>query len=107
LSVLALENVTTHYGRIAALQNVSMHVEDGEYVAVIGPNGAGKSTMLMSIMGVVKPTTGSIRLQDEGLVGLSPEKIVRRGIALVPEGRRIFGTLTVEDNLRLGATPRR
>jgi branched-chain amino acid transport system ATP-binding protein len=104
--LLTLDGVHAHYGRIAALQGVSVEVAAGEFVSVIGPNGAGKSTMLHAITGVVKPSAGSIRLDGEELVGETPERIVERGLALVPEGRHIFGTMTVEENLLLGATPR-
>jgi branched-chain amino acid transport system ATP-binding protein len=101
--VLALENVYAGYGAIEALHGVSIRVERGEMVALVGPNGAGKSSTLMTIVGVLKPREGSITFEGESIVGLPPEDIVRRGIALVPEGRRILSGLTVEENLRLGA----
>ncbi len=104
--MLVLENVHVQYGAIAALRGVSLHVEDGEIVALIGVNGAGKSTTLMSITGVLQPTKGMIFFKDEPIVGCQPEDIVRKGIALVPEGRRIFPSLTVNENLRLGASIR-
>ena len=85
---------------------MSLEVSQGEIVGVIGPNGAGKSTMLNAIAGVVPPSDGDIRLGDESLVGDRPERIVRRGVSLVPEGRRIFGRLTVGENLELGTTAR-
>lgn len=104
--MLVLDNVHVRYGAIAALRGVSLHVEEGEIVALIGVNGAGKSTTLMSITGVLQPTKGMIFFKDEPIVGCPPEDIVRKGIALVPEGRRIFPSLTVNENLRLGASIR-
>lgn len=104
--MLVLENVHVRYGAIAALRGVSLRVEESEIVALIGVNGAGKSTTLMSITGVLQPTKGTIIFKDESIVGSLPEDIVRKGIALVPEGRRIFPGLTVEENLRLGASIR-
>jgi branched-chain amino acid transport system ATP-binding protein len=101
--VLTLENIYASYGAIAAVRGVSIHVEEGELVALIGVNGAGKSTLLSTIAGVMRPTQGTITFQGESLIGKSPEEIIRRGIALVPEGREIFASLTVEENLRLGA----
>jgi branched-chain amino acid transport system ATP-binding protein len=102
--MLIIENLYVHYGRVAAVQGISLRVEHGEIVGLIGPNGAGKSTTLMTIAGVVPPKSGNIMFEGESLVGLPPEQIVRRGMALVPEGRRIFGSLTVGENLRLGTT---
>ncbi len=104
--MLELENVHVRYGAIAALRGVSLRVNQGEMVGLIGVNGAGKTTTLMTIAGVLKPTQGTITLEGQSIVGHSPEDIVRQGIALVPEGRRIFPGLTVEENLRLGAAIR-
>jgi branched-chain amino acid transport system ATP-binding protein len=104
--VLVLEDVYVRYGAIAALRGISINVEQGEMVALIGVNGAGKSTTLMTIAGVLKPTQGTITFEGQSIVGQSPEEIVRQGLALVPEGRRIFPGLTVEENLRLGAAIR-
>ena len=104
--MLALENVYVRYGAIAALRGVSLHVEEGEIVALIGVNGAGKSTTLMTIAGVLQPAQGRIIFDEQSIVGRAPEDIVRKGIALVPEERRIFPGLTVEENLRLGAAIR-
>jgi len=101
-----LEDVYVRYGAIAALRGISINVEQGEMVALIGVNGAGKSTTLMTIAGVLKPTQGTITFAGQSIVGQSPEEIVRQGLALVPEGRRIFPGLTVEENLRLGAAIR-
>jgi ABC-type branched-subunit amino acid transport system ATPase component len=103
---LVLEDVHARYGAIAALRGISINVEQGEMVALIGVNGAGKTTTLMTIAGVLKPTQGTITFAGQSIVGQSPEEIVRKGIALVPEGRRIFPGLTVEENLRLGAAIR-
>jgi branched-chain amino acid transport system ATP-binding protein len=104
--MLALENVHVRYGAIAALRGVSLHIEEGEIVAMIGVNGAGKSTTLMTIAGVLEPVQGTITFGGESIAGRAPEDIVRKGIALVPEERRIFPGLTVAENLRLGAAIR-
>jgi branched-chain amino acid transport system ATP-binding protein len=104
--MLRLENVTVHYGRVAAVKGITLSVEEGEVVGVVGPNGAGKSTTLNAIMGAVPPSGGDIVFDGTSIVGEVPERLVRRGIALVPEGRRIFGTLTVGENLHLGTTSR-
>jgi branched-chain amino acid transport system ATP-binding protein len=104
--VLILENVQVRYGAIAALRGISLRVEKGEIVGLIGVNGAGKTTTLLTIAGVLKPAQGDIVFKGNSIVGQSPEDIVRQGIALVPEGRRIFPGLTVEENLRLGAAVR-
>ncbi len=102
--MLTVENLQVRYGPIAALRGVSVDVKTGEIVSVIGPNGAGKSTLLHSIMGSVSVTAGNITFEGNSVLGLAPELVARRGISLVPEGRHIFGTLTVQENLRLGAT---
>ncbi|RLC67626.1 MAG: ABC transporter ATP-binding protein [Chloroflexi bacterium] len=104
--MLAVEDLHVRYGAIAALHGISLHVDAGEIVGLIGVNGAGKTTTLMTIAGVLKPTRGTITFEGSSIVGQTPEDIVRRGIALVPEGRRIFPALTVEENLRLGAATR-
>jgi branched-chain amino acid transport system ATP-binding protein len=82
-------------------------VKQGEAVALIGPNGAGKTTTLSTIFGLARPSSGAVTYEGDSLIGLTPEKIVRRGLALVPEGRHIFATLTVRENLELGGTPHR
>jgi len=96
------------YGSVQVLNEVALEVRDGETVTLLGTNGNGKSTLIKSIMGIVKPTAGKIEAEIDGikhnLVGLEPEEIVRLGIALVPEGRRLFPKLTVEENLLLGAS---
>lgn len=104
--MLVLEDVHTRYGAIAALRGISINVAQGEMVALIGVNGAGKTTTLMTIAGVLKPAQGAITFERESIVGQPPEDIVRKGIALVPEGRHIFPGLTVEENLSLGAAIR-
>lgn len=104
--MLVLEDVRVRYGAIAALRGVSLHVNQGEMVGLIDVNGAGKTTTLMTIAGVLKPTQGTITFAGQSIIGQPPEDIVRKGIALVPEGRRIFPGLTVEENLRLGAAIR-
>jgi len=104
--VLVLHEMHVRYGAIAALRGVSLQVEQGEIVGLIGVNGAGKSTTLMTIAGVLQPRSGTIVFRGESIVGSAPEEIVRKGIALIPEGRRIFPGLTVEENLRLGASIR-
>lgn len=104
--MLVCEDLHVRYGAIAALRGVSLHVEDGQIVALVGVNGAGKSTALMTIAGVLRPSEGDITFMDQSIVGSPPEEIVRKGIALVPEGRRIFPGLTVDENLRLGAAIR-
>jgi branched-chain amino acid transport system ATP-binding protein len=104
--VLKLEDLAVKYGPVAALKGISLEVGEGEVVALIGPNGAGKSTTLKAIVGLVRPSAGTIEFEGDPLPADSPEDIVRRGIVLVPEGRRIFGTLTVAENIALGATAR-
>lgn len=101
--LLEVRDATVHYSKVAALKNVTMAVPDGAVVTIIGANGAGKSTTLRSISGLVRPTTGEIRFDGARIDGLAPEKIVGLGIAHVPEGRRVFPDLSVEENLNTGA----
>jgi branched-chain amino acid transport system ATP-binding protein len=103
---LELEGLTVRYGSVAAVRGVSLTVDGGQIVGLIGPNGAGKSTTLHAVMGVVPLSGGSVRIRGEALGGRSPEQIARSGVALVPEGRRVFAELTVEENLRLGLAAR-
>ena len=105
--MLAVEQLHVSYGSVAALRGVSIEVAAGEIVAVIGPNGAGKSTLLRSIAGLTAPSRGAIRFNDESIGGRPAERLVAQGLSLVPEGRRIFGSLSVAENINLGATPRR
>ena len=99
---LALEGVNCYYGEVQILNDVSLHVEAGEIVGLLGRNGAGKTTTLRAIMGLVRPRSGTIRLDGTELGRLRPHEIPRRGIAYVPQGRRLFPYLTVEENLRMG-----
>ena len=101
--MLKISNVETFYGKIQALRGVDIDVNDGEIVSLIGSNGAGKSTLLMTISGVNKARNGNITFNGERIENKDPHKIVDLGICQVPEGRRIFSSLTVEENLRLGA----
>jgi len=101
--MLELNDVQARYGAITALRGVSINVSQGELVALLGVNGAGKSTTLGCIAGVLRPWQGSISFEGASILGKSPEQIARLGISLVPEGRDIFPSLTVEENLRLGA----
>lgn len=101
--MLKLDNVSVFYDGIHALQGISLEVPDGKIVSLIGANGAGKSTTLKSIVGLVKPASGTILWNGDDLVAHATKDIVSRGIVLVPEGRRIFPNLTVEENLVLGA----
>ena len=102
--MLSISNVETFYGNIQALKGVNVKVNSGEIVSLIGSNGAGKSTLLMTISGVNKAATGEIKFDDKNIESLPPHDIVNLGISQVPEGRRIFSRLSVEDNLRLGAS---
>jgi branched-chain amino acid transport system ATP-binding protein len=104
---LELESLEIRYGSVPAVRGLSLHVAEGEIVGLIGPNGAGKSTTLNAIMGVVAAHAGAIRFRGRSIRKRSPESIARRGLALVPEGRRIFAEFTVEENLRLGLASRR
>jgi len=104
---LAVKDLEVAYGGVPAVRGLSLSVAPGEIVGLIGPNGAGKSTTLHAIMGLIPARAGEIRLDDRSLRGRSPESIARSGVALVPEGRRLFGELTVDENLRLGLAGRR
>jgi len=103
MALLELENVHTYYGQIHALKGISVTVEEGEIVTLIGGNGAGKSTTLNTISGLLRPRQGSIRLLGEELTRCPAHEIVAKGVVQVPEGRRIFGRLTVQENLEMGA----
>jgi branched-chain amino acid transport system ATP-binding protein len=105
--LLKLDNVTSGYGPIVAVRDLSIEVYPGEVVALLGANGAGKSTTLLTIAGLVRPTAGAIELDGADILHLKAEDVVRRGIALTPEGRGIFAHLTVKDNLRIGAAVRK
>lgn len=103
MAMLVLEDVHTYYGNIHALKGVSLTVNEGEIVTLIGANGAGKSTTLNTISGLLRPRHGDIRLNGADLTGQPPHRIVSLGIVQVPEGRRVFGRLTVMENLEMGA----
>ncbi len=105
--LLRMENATVHYNKVAALKGIDMRVPHGGIVTIIGANGAGKTTTLRAISGLEKLSSGAIWFDDQRIDGLPAEKIVARGIAHVPEGRRVFPDLTVEENLRTGAFLRR
>jgi branched-chain amino acid transport system ATP-binding protein len=106
-AMLEIAGLDVSYGGVAAVRQLSIEVARGEIVGLIGPNGAGKSTTLHAVMGLVPARAGEIRLAGQSLRGRSPEQVARSGISLVPEGRRIFSDLTVEENLRLGLSGRR
>lgn len=101
--MLEVENVHAYYGKIHALKNVSLNIDKGEIVTLIGANGAGKSTTLRTISGLLKPREGAIQLNGEDLTRFKPHEIVTKGVIQVPEGRKIFGQLTVMENLDMGA----
>ncbi|MBN1616434.1 MAG: ABC transporter ATP-binding protein [Spirochaetales bacterium] len=107
MALLHVDGISTFYGNIQALRSISLSVEEGDIVTLIGANGAGKSTTLMSICGITSIRSGRVLLDGEDITHLSPNKIVERGIAQVPEGRRIFPQLTVTENLDMGAFLRR
>ncbi|HKB24366.1 MAG TPA: ABC transporter ATP-binding protein [Methylomirabilota bacterium] len=106
-AVLRVDGLEVAYGKIRALKGVALEVGRGEIVAVLGNNGAGKTTTLRTVSGLLQPARGTITLDAEPLVGVPPHEIARRGIAHVPEGRRIFNRLTVRENLVMGAYTRR
>src|SRR5881398_2437603 len=104
---LVLEDVEVRHGAVLAVRGLSLEVGRGEIVGLIGPNGAGKSSTLHAIMGAAPVVGGDIRHNGSSLLGIGSERVARSGVALVPEGRRIFGELTVAENLRLGLAARR
>jgi branched-chain amino acid transport system ATP-binding protein len=105
--LLSVESVRVEYGAIKAVRGVDLHVEQGELVVLLGANGAGKSSLLNAVAGLVPVTAGSVVFDGHDIAGQAAERIVRRGIALVPEGRRVFPRLSVRDNLRLGGASRK
>ena len=107
MTALVVDDLEVRYGAVRAVRGLSLVVEPGEIVGLIGPNGAGKSSTLHAIMGAAPVAAGDVRLGGVSLLGRKPEDVARSGIALVPEGRRIFGELSVEENLRLGLAGRR
>ncbi|WP_076860599.1 ABC transporter ATP-binding protein [Bradyrhizobium mercantei] len=102
MTALAVDDITVSYGRLTALRGVTLKVDEGEILFVTGPNGAGKSTLLNAIAGVVPTGSGSIAIDGAKITGAAPEDIARRGFSLVPEGRNVFGALTIEENLKVG-----
>ena len=102
-NILEIKDLVVSYGGIEAVKGIDLNVEQGKIVTLIGSNGAGKSTTLKTIAGLVKPKSGTITFNGEPLLGKSTDQIVSRGVTLVPEGRRVFPNLTVEENLRIGA----
>jgi branched-chain amino acid transport system ATP-binding protein len=104
--MLELDDLEVRYGPVRAVRGVNLTVGRGEVVGLVGPNGAGKSTTLLTVMGALRPAAGDIRLNGRSIARLAPERIVRAGVALVPEGRHIFADLSVEENLRLGLVGR-
>jgi ABC-type branched-subunit amino acid transport system ATPase component len=101
--LLRVEGVTTGYGEMEVLRNVSLEVGENEIVSIIGPNGAGKSTVMKAVFGLLKPWSGSIKFQGDDIGGLSPDRIVHKGMCYVPQVDNIFPSLTVEENLEMGA----
>jgi len=101
--MLAVRDLVTSYGKIEALKGVSLDVKPGSITCLLGPNGAGKTTLMLTIAGVLKPKKGSVRLEEVEISGWQPDAIVRRGIALVPENRLVFPSMTVLENLQAGA----
>lgn len=106
MSMLEIHDLNVHYGAIHAIKNISLHVDQGEIVTLIGANGAGKSTTLRTISGLLRPTSGSITFLNETISNKPAQTIVQMGISQVPEGRRIFANMTVQENLELGAYSR-
>ena len=104
---LAVEGLAVHYAGVPAVRGIDLELGAGEIVGLVGPNGAGKSSTLHAVMGVVGAAAGDVRLRGRSLHGLSPERVARLGVALVPEGRHIYASLTVTENLRLGFAARR
>jgi branched-chain amino acid transport system ATP-binding protein len=101
--ILEATNLSVNYGTVRALENASFYVNEGEIVAMIGPNGAGKSTALKAICGLIPINSGEITYQGKSIKGMTPDKLVKKGLSLVPEGRHIFPTMTVLENLEMGA----
>src|SRR5277367_668880 len=104
--MLEVSGISVSYGGLRALTDVSLSVSSGQFVTVVGPNGAGKSTLFKTISGVVRPSTGTITFLDEDLLAMSAAQRAHLGIAHVPEGRQVFKTLTVLENLEMGAYPK-
>lgn len=104
--LMSVRGLTVRYGSVTAVHGIDLDIAEGELLAVVGPNGAGKSSTLRAISGLVRPAAGTVTLDGAILSGANPEQVIRRGVAMVPEGRNIFTSLTVAENLALGATIR-
>ncbi len=107
IPLLAISGLVVRYGAVTAVRGIDLHVDEGEIVSIVGPNGAGKSSLISAVAGIVAPAAGTMMFGGKSLGGIALEDVVGRGIALVPEGRHIFASLTVSENLLLGATTRR
>ena len=105
-TILQVQNLTVYYDTVLALDNISLTVSEGEIVAMIGPNGAGKSTALKAICGLLKPQSGEVLFHGENINGKQPYQLVDKGLCLVPEGRRVFVSMTISENLEMGAYTR-
>lgn len=103
MSLLTGEAIHSGYGDMEVLHDVSLHIDEGEIVSIIGPNGAGKSTLLKTIFGLLKPTKGTVTFKERSITGLAPDRIVRLGMAYVPQVENVFPSLTVQENLEMGA----
>lgn len=103
MSLLTGENITSGYGDMEVLHDVSFHIDEGEIISIIGPNGAGKSTLLKTIFGLLRPTRGKIVFKGKPITGLPPDRIVRLGMAYVPQVENVFPSLTAQENLEMGA----
>lgn len=101
--LLEAKNISVSFGAVRAIEGVSLHVAPGEIVALLGPNGAGKSTALKAVFGLVSPASGDIIYEEASILGLRPDERVLKGISLIPEGRRLFSSMTVRENLEMGA----
>jgi len=106
-SILKVSNIETYYGPIAAIRGVSFDVPRGAIVTILGANGAGKSTVLKTVFGLMDPQKGSVAFEGRQVQGMDPDKVMRLGMSLVPEGREVFPFLSVRDNLNMGAYTRR
>jgi branched-chain amino acid transport system ATP-binding protein len=106
MTILEIENVDGGYGDVQVLDGVALDLQDGEIACLIGPNGAGKSTVLRAIFGLIKPWSGAVRLRGEEITGMDPEDVVRQGVGYVPQIENVFGTLSVDENLRMGGVAR-
>ena len=104
--LLEVENINVYYGAIHAIKGISFHVDEGEIVTLIGANGAGKTTTLNTVSGLLRSKTGDVKLLDKSIAHTPAHAIVKEGLALVPEGRRVFTQMTVEENLEMGAFTR-